>query len=125
LTWAGENDAWLNNSKYCGVLKGLIFSVRVKALEETFQSFWRSFHLHNKFFWTKLVRNGQIRAVQFRPKNIRAKFCWFWRISPKSANFWQDIWRNSPKSKKNRPQILRQNSTAGIRLFSDEQEFTV
>jgi hypothetical protein len=73
-------------------------------------------------FWVKLVRNGQIRAVKFRPKNFLAKFCRFERISSKSANFWLDIERNSPKSKKNRPQILGRNLTARIRPFSGEQE---
>jgi hypothetical protein len=68
-------------------------------------------------FWAKLVR-----AVKFRPKKIRAKFCRFGRIFPKSANFLLDIGRNSPKSNKIRPQNLGRNLTARIRPFTGEQE---
>jgi hypothetical protein len=58
--------------------------------------------VHSNFFWAKLVRNGQIRAVEVRPQKFRAKFSQFGRISsiaqPKNLLIWGNfaqIERNS------------------------------
>jgi hypothetical protein len=74
------------------------------------------------FFWAKLVRNGRIRAVKFRPKKFGRNFADLGEIHPNQQIFGWDIGQNSPKPKKNRPQILRQNLIARIRPFSGEQE---
>jgi hypothetical protein len=76
----------------------------------------------NFFFWAKLVRNGRIRAVKFRPKNVGRNFADLGEFPPNTANFWLEFGRNSPKSKKIRPQIFGRNLTARIRPFSGEQE---
>jgi hypothetical protein len=65
---------------------------------------------------------GKILPIRKGPNKPVKINCRFGRISPKSANFWLDIGRNSPKSKEIRPQILGRNLTARIRPFSGEQE---
>jgi hypothetical protein len=73
--------------------------------------------------WFEMGDSAQLNfASKIFERNFRAKFFRFGRIFPKSANFWLDIGRNSPKSNKIRPKILGRNLTARIRTFSGEQE---
>jgi hypothetical protein len=72
--------------------------------------------LRTRFFCMKIVREmGESVQLNFAPKIFGWDF--------KSANFWLDNARNSPKLKKNRPQILGRNLTAWTRPFSSEQEW--
>jgi hypothetical protein len=65
---------------------------------------------------------GESAQANFAPKNFGRNFADLGEFPPNQNFFGWDIGQNSPKSKKNRPQILRRKLTARIRPFSGEQE---
>jgi hypothetical protein len=65
---------------------------------------------------------GKSAQLNFAPKNFGRNFADLGEFPPNRQIFGWDIGRNSPKSKKIRPQILGRNITARIRPFSGEQD---
>jgi hypothetical protein len=65
---------------------------------------------------------GESVQLNFAPKFFGRHFADLGEFPPNQQIFGWDIGRNSPKSKKNSPQILGRNLTARIRPFSGEQE---
>jgi hypothetical protein len=61
-----------------------------------------SYRLHSNFF---LVRNGQIRAVKFRPKNFGRFFFVLGEISPNQQILRLNNGRNSPEIFEGEPQL--------------------
>jgi hypothetical protein len=61
---------------------------------------------------------GESAQLNFAPKIFGQNFADLGEFPPNQQTFGWDIGLNSPKSEKNRPQILGQNLTARIRPFS-------
>jgi hypothetical protein len=77
-------------------------------------------------FWAKLVRNGRIRAVDFRPQNFRAKFSQFGRISSIAQPKNLLIWGNFAQIERNSPEIFGAKlNCAGSPISGEKKNYCV